>query len=68
MILVTIIIYCFIALFWFLNILFNPSFNLILVHKKTKETKEPTIFFIMFFCLLWIIYIPLSLRRQNNER
>jgi len=53
------IIYYLIGTFILLNLVFNPNFNLTLVNKKTKEEKEPSSSFIVFFCLLWIIYVPL---------
>ena len=56
----TFIIYYLIGTFILLNIVFNPNFNLTLVNKKTKEEKEPSSSFIVFFSLLWIIYIPLT--------
>lgn len=64
----TFIIYCLIATFFYVNILFNPRFNLILIHKKTGQEKQPSISFIAFFCLLWIIYIPLSIITEIIRR
>lgn len=52
--------YYLIATFLLFNILFNSRINLTLVNKKTKEEKKPTTTFLILYCLLWIIFMPLS--------
>lgn len=64
---ITFFIYYLIASIFFFNILFNPKFNLILVNKKTKKEMQPPTAFIILFCLLWIIYIPLSIFKGEQE-
>ena len=59
----TITIYYLIGTFILLNIVFNSNFNLILVNKKTKEEKEPSSSYIIFYSLFWIITIPLSIKK-----
>lgn len=61
------IIYYLIATFFFCNILYNPRFNLKLINKKTKEQKKPSIIFIIIFSLFWIISIPLSINKGEND-
>ena len=58
--LIVFVTYYLIGSFILLNIIFNPNFNLILVNKKTKEEKEPSSSFVVFYSLFWIIFIPLS--------
>lgn len=60
------IIYYLIATFFFCNILFNPRFNLKLINRRTKEEKEPSLIFLIFFCFLWITYIPLSINKGEK--
>ena len=57
---ITFLTYYLIATFVFCNILFNSRVNLTLVNKKTKEEKKPSNIFLILYCLLWIISIPLS--------
>ena len=64
---ITFITYYLIATFIILNIALNPRWQLKLINKKTGETKEPSTFFIIFFCLLWIIFIPLSINNEGDE-
>ena len=63
---ITLIVYYLIATFILLNIVFNPRFNLIMVNKKTKEEREPSSGFIIFFCLFWIISVPLSIYKGEE--
>lgn len=63
---ITFIVYYLIATFIFSNILFNSRINLTLVNKKTKEKKEPSLIFLIFYSLLWIIYIPISINKGEE--
>jgi len=58
--------YYLIATFLLFNILFNSRINLTLVNKKTKEEKKPTTTFLILYCLLWIIFMPLS-KHEGEE-
>lgn len=54
------ITYYSIASFIFFNFLFNPNIKLTLVNRKTQKERNPSIKFLIFYSLLWIIFIPLS--------
>jgi hypothetical protein len=54
------IIYYLIATFIFINFLFNPNYNVTLVNKKTKQEKEASVLFLIFYSLFWVIFVPLS--------
>ena len=62
----TFITYYLIATFFLCNILFNSRINLTLVNKKTKEEKDPTISFLILYCLLWIFFIPISIYKGEE--
>ncbi len=64
---ITFIIYYLIATFIFFNLLFNSKLKLTLINKKTKQEKEPSTQFLMIYCCLWIIYIPLSIFKGEQE-
>ena len=58
--LITIITYYSIASFIFFNFLFNPNLELTLVNTKTKKERKPSMKFLVFYSLFWIIFMPLS--------
>ena len=60
------IIYFSIATFIFCNFLFNPNLNMVLVNKRNQKEKSPSIKFLMFYCLFWIIFVPLS-KHEGEE-
>lgn len=65
--LITFIIYYLIATFFLINIILNPKIKITLINKKTKEEKEPSIKFLIFYCLLWIIFIPLTAFKGEED-
>ena len=65
--LITFIIYYLIATFLLVNIILNPKIKLTLVNKKTKEEKEPSAKFLFFYCLLWIIFMPLTVFKGEEN-
>lgn len=64
---ITFIIYYLIATFIFFNLLFNSKLKLTLINKKTKQEKEPSMQFLMIYCWLWIIFIPISNWQREEQ-
>lgn len=60
-------VYYLLGTIWLMNILFNPCFKLALVHKRTGEVKEPSIFFMILFCFYWIVSVPIAIRNTRGS-
>lgn len=60
------IVYYSIASFIFFNFLFNPNIELTLVNTKTKKERKPSMKFLVFYSLFWIISIPFSKYGGND--
>jgi hypothetical protein len=66
-ILMLIIIYYLIGTIILCNFLFNSNLDLTVINTKTGEQRKPTNKFLLFYSLLWIFFIPLSIYEKREE-
>lgn len=65
--LIIFIIYYLIATFILCNFLFNSNLDIVAVNTKTKTESKPSTLFLMFYCLFWIIFLPISIYKGEEK-
>ena len=65
--LIIFIIYYLIATFIFYNFLFNSDLEIVAVDTKTQKERKPSTLFLMFYCLFWIIFLPISTYKGEEK-
>lgn len=61
------IIYYIAGTFLLLNILFNPAVHFKVTSKKTGKIVDAPTWFLITYCIWWIIFLPISLNNAKKE-
>jgi succinate dehydrogenase/fumarate reductase cytochrome b subunit len=62
-----IIIYFLIGTYILISLLFDKSITFEVVSKRTGKVVDPPTWYLILFCMFWIIMVPVSIKNAKEE-